>query len=365
MNHSENMTLQATIDRPVNKAMEQATLKARFEWPGRIALLLAIVISPWFYGGVEFNAKTGIAIALVIGLALWWFETSVSGRRTQVFPYLFVPMLVGVAIMVLQLIPLPDSVANMVLGRQAELTAQYAEEGAIVNRISLNPYETWNYLGMVIMGMAGLCLGCRYFRKTSHMRLLLMVCSLNGVAIALMGIVHKMTAKPGFIFWDVPLLLGGAPFGPYVNRNSAAGYLLICLGCCLGWMILSFNEDEDTGKPKSMGTKDLPVSTQFKMHMGKFLRQLNVPSLTAMACAVAITLGIVATTSRGGVLALLVGFFRHGIGVQFAAENYVCAVRVCAASFAGWWAERLAGVRRSGDATLRPLDGRMSTKPVD
>ena len=309
MNYSENMTLQATIDRPVTKAMEKATLKARFEWPGRIALLLAIVLSPWFYGSVEFNAKTGIAIALVIGLALWWFETSVSGRSKQVFPYLFVPVAVGIAIMVLQLIPLPDFIANAVLGRQSELMARYATDGATANRISLNPYETWNYLGMVIMALAGLCLGCRYFRTTAHMQLLLMVCSINGVAIAVMGIIHKMTARPGYIFWDVPLLLGGNPFGPYVNRNSAAGYLLICLGCCLGWMIMSFNDDRDEGKPKSMGTKDLPFSTQLSMHFGKFLSQLNGTSLLAMACAVAISLGIVATTSRGGVLALLVGFF--------------------------------------------------------
>ena len=302
MNKPDNMTLQATLGS--RKKPSTADIRNKFEWPGRICILVALLISPWLYGAVYFSAQFLIAFCCVVGIGFLWFESGVSQRRSLVLPYLLVPLFLGIVLAAIQIIPLGDSF-GWLLGKQAELYPLLTGIGGGAPSISMSTSDTWDQLGLLCVAFAALCLGCRYFRTNEHAKLFLTAITIGGAAISLFGLIQSLsTEEPNRIFWTVELLGGGMPFGPYVNRNNAAGYLLICLGASFGLMTLVLARPQQRG-PKPLGNKDLPFWTQFNNHLLRFIADLNATKVAAMIFPLVITLGIIGSLSRGGVLSLL------------------------------------------------------------
>lgn len=303
MNQPENMTLQATIESR-KPAAAPADIKQKLEWPGRISILVAIAVSPWLYGGFFFSAQFLMAICCLIGIGFLWFESGVSERRSLILPYLLVPLLFGIILGLIQLIPLGESF-HWLLGNQTELYPMLTGNSAASPSISMSTSDTWDQIGLLIVAFASLCLGCRYFRSTAHVKILLAVMTCIGVAISLFGLVQSLTSESGTIYWTVELVGGGNPFGPYVNRNNAAGFLLICLGASVG-LITIVCARERRG-PKPLGTKDLPFWTQFKNHTLRFIAELDATRIAVLLATMVIAVGIIGSLSRGGVLAMLSG----------------------------------------------------------
>jgi tetratricopeptide (TPR) repeat protein len=303
MNLPENMTLQATLES--RKPTPTTDTREKYEWVGRVFILLAVVVSPWLYGSFYFSAQFFIALCSLVGIAFLWFESGVSERRSLILPYLMLPLLFGIALALLQIVPLPEW-AEGLLGKQKELYPLLTGDPAVAPSISMSRSDTWDQIGLLVIAFSALCLGCRYFRKSEHIKLLLATITINGVAIALFGMVQSLTTEGnGTIFWTVPLLKGGEPFGPYVNRNNAAGYLLICLGAAIG--LSAINLARPQRGPKSLGTKDLPFWTQFNNHFLRFIADLDAPKVATLIAPIVISAGIISSLSRGGVLSMLVG----------------------------------------------------------
>lgn len=302
MNKPDNMTLQATLGS--REKPSPADIRSKFEWPGRICILFALLVSPWFYGSVFFSAQFLIAVCCLVGIGFLWFESGVSERRSLVLPYLLVPLFLGIGLAFFQMMPLGDTFGFLV-GKQAELYPLLTGDDAVSPKISMSTSDTWDQLGLLCIAFAALCLGCRYFRTNQHAKLLLAAITIGGVLISLFAVIQSLTTKePDRIFWTIELLGGGTPYGPYVNRNNAAGYLLICLGASLGLVTITLAKPQQRG-PKPLGTKDLPFWTQFNSHLLRFIADLDAPKVAAMICPIVITLGIIGSLSRGGVLSLL------------------------------------------------------------
>lgn len=291
------------------------TWSDRFSWAARIVLLSAVVAAPWMIASVQFGPQYFLSLALLVGLGLWWFDTALQKRKSQVVPYLTLLVAMGIGIGLLQVADLPDPVADMLLGRQAEL---YAEFGTVeadvdagspqteaVKRISLDTEQTWQMMRLLVMTICALMLGCRYFRQRGHLLLFLAVMTLNGVALSFFGIVQKLTFN-GMLFWQIPLTQGGSPFGPFVNRNNAGGYLLICLACALGLFTLLMLKQKTDG-PAPIVSKEIPIWRQFKQQILYFVSQLTADKVAALLAIVFISAGIISSLSRGAVLGLFVG----------------------------------------------------------
>ena len=303
MNRPENMTLQATLGSQQNHTT--ANIRQKFEWPGRICILLALLVAPWLYGSVYFSAQFLMAILCLVGIGFLWFESGVSERRSLILPYLLVPLFLGIMLALLQIVPLGESF-SWLLGKQTELYPLLTGESGVAPSISMSRSDTWDQVGLLVVAFAALCLGCRYFRTSEHIKLFLTVVTLGGVAIAMFGLIQSLTTKePNRIFWVVELLGGGLPFGPYVNRNNAAGYLLICLGASLGLATITLARPQKG--PKPLGTKDLPFWTQFNSHLLRFIAELDAPKIAVMLFPMVISVGIIGSISRGGVLSMLAG----------------------------------------------------------
>lgn len=298
------MTLQATVDKPDAKSTFSPTYW--LDWIGRTCVLLAILISPWLFGGYYFSAKFMITILMLIGLATLWFEVSLSNRKSLVMPMLLIPVMLGIGIVFFQLLELPESMDSF-LGRQKELYSKLSVKGEQAGRsISMYRLETWDRLGLLLLSVAGVTLGARYFRTNSHAKLLLTAGTINGVAISLFGMVQSLTGgNQGTIYWVIKLLRGGIPFGPYVNRNNASGYLLICLACALGLAAVVLTNPQKESRNKD---RDLFFWAQFKIYFLKFVSELNAVKIAILFAIVLISAGVIASLSRGGTAAMLAGF---------------------------------------------------------
>ena len=297
------MTLQATLESRT-PAAETASIRQKLEWPGRICILLAVIATPWLFGGVYFSAQFLMALCCMVGIGLLWFESGVSERRSLVLPFLMLPLMIGIFLALLQMVPLGDAF-GWLLGKQKELYPLLTGDPTVAPSISMSRSDTWNQAGLLVVAFGSLCLGCRYFRSNAHVKILLIVLTLVGVAISLFGLIQALTTDNSrFIYWTVELVGGGYPFGPYVNRNNAAGLLLICFGASLGLITITF-ERERRG-PKPLGTKDLPFWSQLKNHSLQFIAELDAPKVASLLAPVAIASGIIGSLSRGGVLSLLV-----------------------------------------------------------
>ncbi len=320
MTSPKKMTLQAVVDhstqqRQQRRSWQEVTWSDRFAWSARIVLLSAIVLSPWMIASVQYWAQYYLSLALLFGLGIWWFDTALQKKKTQVVPYLALLIAVGIGIGLLQVTNLSDSAASVLLGRQAEL---YAEFGALdggadplggsvegVQRVSLDTEQTWQMVRLLVLAVCALLLGCRYFRERSHLLLFLGLMTINGVAISFFGIVQKLTFN-GDLFWRIPLTQGGVPFGPFVNRNNAGGYLLICLGCALGFFALLMLK-KNGGGPVPIISKEIPFWRQLKQQLLYFISQLTAGKMAALLAVVFISVGVVSSLSRGAVLGLLSG----------------------------------------------------------
>ena len=310
------MTLEATFGdgkRPTpasragdrNGDQDGTGLSNYLAWPGRICLLLAVVISPWIFASVNFDAQRWIAVSLLLGLGFWWFETSMNRHRKQVLPVLFFPLLLGILLGLFQLIPIPESVSSL-LGRQIEIRQELAGTTAGSNvSISVNRDGTWHHLRLLIIALAAVLLGSRYFRSKQQISILLTTMAANGAVISFFGIIHKLTSN-GKMFWFHEVTLGGTHFGPFVNRNNACGYLLVCLAAAIGLLPILFMKKELSILPQNNVSK----STFFQQvvdHLVEIFAELNAKKVALLLAIILIGTGIIVSLSRGGTIAMLFG----------------------------------------------------------
>jgi len=310
MKDPQNFTLQGTLAETVASNQEK-NRSSRFldylVWPGRFALLLAILLSPWAFGSVRPWAQQWIAIAMLVGLGFWWFETSLNQRDKQYFPYVFFPVFLGVVIGLLQLWELPSGLASLALGRQIEIFNEFGSDLKLSPTISVSHAGTKTFLSILSLGVAALLLGSRYFKTIFEVKLLLILMTVNGVLLSIFGIVQKFTSDRSHIYWTIELD-GGNPFGPYVNRNNGAGYLLISLACAIGLLIILVGKKEDRG-PRPIVSKEIPFWRQLVFHFQLFISDLTPAKIASLFAVGVIGIGILASLSRGGITALLVASF--------------------------------------------------------
>ncbi len=219
-----------------------------FALPGRWIMLAILVIAPWLFGANYSWGQFWVAVALFLGLVMWWLESAFSLRRAQVVPYVFWLVLAGVLLGLAQIVAWPPAVVSTVGGFQTELYEQYSvgDLGKSTARLSIDKEASWHYVRLLIMGAAALLLGARFFRRRQDVLLLLSAMTLNGVVMALFAMFQKLTFN-GKIYWFYESIYRSTPYGPFVNRNNAAGFLLLCLAAAVGLLYLVWDRRKENG----------------------------------------------------------------------------------------------------------------------
>jgi O-antigen ligase len=191
-------------------------------------------VYPWAYWPLAaLSAAAGIA-----GMA------ATRGRAIPGGTRMLAAMLALVAAVVAaQLLPLPDRLLGAMSPRGIELMNQldagFAWQLVTAHGISLDPAATARGLalfaafGLLLLGLAN---------SLSHRgadRLVWLITWL-GIVLAVIGIIQR-ALSPGEIYGFWTPLMPANPFGPFINRNHFAGWMLMAIPLALGYFCATFS----------------------------------------------------------------------------------------------------------------------------
>ncbi|MGD0896636.1 MAG: O-antigen ligase family protein [Thermoguttaceae bacterium] len=285
-------------------------------------LLASVLIAPWLLGGVEPPVQIGLLVAVMLALLCWLVKQLADRPATAVLPTAFVPLAAAIGLGLLQLVPL-DSKSNAFLspsGARLRATlldteppadASLAEPlgvAAIAEHqpLSLYPASTRHDLAMLTLAAGVFVLGAGFFHTPGAQVWLCTLLAVNGAALAFFGFVQQLTWK-GMLYWNIPLLGGGAPFGPFVCRNNAGGFLNLCLAGAAGMTILVVGRHGSSG----LAAERFPRQERRGLleragcWSREFVLRLNATTLSAVILMACIVAGIFCSLSRGAFLAMI------------------------------------------------------------
>lgn len=197
-----------------------------------IAIFLSIAWGALAFGSVYAWAFTPLRIAcLTIGLASLVVNASARVNWRVAASVLAIAAACG-----LQLAPLPPGTLKWISPATDHLLRQYdvayANGIALAHPLSIDPVSTWRGLtflgcfGMLLVGLA------RILTRREVCRIAALIAAL-GTLLALGAIIQRAAfAGKVYGFWQP--LMAGTPFGPFLNRNHFAGWMLMALPLTVG-----------------------------------------------------------------------------------------------------------------------------------
>lgn len=316
--------------------------------------IVTLCLSPWPIGGNYPFARTALllAIALVLfgsGLAIaarnpfaiasvddGRFELSKGRQR---FPKVILVLMLGVAYTVAQSAnpsplsapPIDQSQSSLVSdadagGQSYELLAGHGQAlsagGNTENRMdptghsspaSIYPPATRNRLVDLLLATGAFIAAVLLLNDRRSIVWTLGAITIVGICVSAFGIVQKLSFD-GRIYGVYELLSGGDPFGPFVNGNNAAGFLLITFSASLFFVANQlFHWNQKHGHRQTDSSELIGASTWHddrgdkKTLVASFLETVAImqPKHLYFLAAIAVTVaGILMTLSRGGMVSL-------------------------------------------------------------
>jgi O-antigen ligase len=286
-------------------------------------LAASVLITPWLLGGVAPVVQMGLLVGVMLALLCWLVKQLADRSAMAALPTAFLPLAAAMGLGLLQLVPL-DSKTNGFLSpsgarlRATLLSTQPPADLVLANPLgvaaiakrqplSLYPASTRHDLAMLILAAAVFVLGAVFFPTPRSQIVLCILLAVNGAAIAFFGFVQQLTWN-GLLYWNIPLLGGGGPFGPFVNRNNAGGFLNLCLAGAAGMTIWVVGRHRSPGLAAERSPTRGPQRGLLE-RAGDRLREcvlhLNAATLSAAILMVCLVAGIFCSLSRGAFLAMI------------------------------------------------------------
>lgn len=301
-------------------------------YPGRIVVLAMLTVSPWLLGSLAGWAQFGLAIGAIVALGLWFLEIAVTRPKSLVLPLSVLPLLLGVLLGVTQLWPLSSDIKERLAAAHSQQQWEQLAAPAEMDReiltqmelhlgqqpevfrwpvtlpISIDPHATRLLTSQLLFAAIAYVLGAYYFHQARSMFWLCLVLTINGLALASFGIVQKLTGADNAMFLGA-LQVDGAVFGPFVNRNNAAGWLIMSMSAAVMLVVAAFlghsergGEDEDDWMLHQQRRQ-----TDWWYGLLRMVHELNARKLAAVFALVFIIGGVITTLSRGGVVGMILG----------------------------------------------------------
>jgi len=255
----------------------------------RLSLLAALAAAPLAFGGVQPGFyRPFLALLFLTGAASWararWARA--TGEPVPAVPG--VRLLLALhGLVLLQLLPLPEPLLARISPGSAAMLG-FREYGSW-HPVSVDPVATRRGLAF-LAGMSLLfATAFREFRNERWARrLALLVVGVAAVA-TLVGFVQRASPDPGLIYGRWKPLQSHAVFGPYVNKNHYAGYVVMAVPLALGLTAAAFFRLVESWR--SLGLRALA-------------RPETTTALQGSASLILLVAGVLFSTSRSGVIAM-------------------------------------------------------------
>lgn len=271
----------------------------------RLALVVTLVAAPWPFGGYPLAWQPPLFAGILAALVLWWISVvtrpaSHPDGGTILVDSLLPPLLL-ILIAAFQLIPfanVPDVPAHAVLADAARAEIEASTIPSPMP-ISVAPAMTRLTAARFLLGLCAAFLGIQLFRDAGTRLWLYVPLAVNAAAIAVFGIWQNAHWEEwnGMLFGSVPVRHGGHPFGPFVNRNNAAGLLNLGAAAAAAWAFLA--TAPKIGRAFRRVVDDAPAGPR-----GRIDHEPRPAAIFPVIVLVIICAGVAASLSRGGIVAL-------------------------------------------------------------
>ncbi|MFK7822181.1 MAG: O-antigen ligase family protein, partial [Planctomycetaceae bacterium] len=261
---------------------------------GRAITLVAITLAPWFFGCVRFQEQVWLYSAMTIAAVIATIVVTIRAIKTPEagslrFPLLAIPMIAGIGLGAVQLLPAEQELTTSRVTQSAELAQWDLGEPIKSTRYSFYPHLTVLEIARYTFATVAFFIGYTLFRTPSSQRLLWAWLLGNGLVLAAFGIIQKFSWN-GKLFWNVVLSNGGDPFASFVNRNNAMAFLYITIAAGLGLLAWSIER------------RPVRATTGLLSALLARVAALEALQVCLLCGLVLLGAGIIASTSRSGAL---------------------------------------------------------------
>jgi O-antigen ligase/tetratricopeptide (TPR) repeat protein len=187
--------------------------------------IFVLVFSPMAFGTVEPWSLAVMETASLVALSMYLHGTAKSGAALYRIPGI-VPLLLLLAYLCLQLVPLPAGVIRLISPQTYSLygTSAPAVGQAGWRPLSINARATVMELFRLASYAAFYILTVQLLSRRDLLKRTVAAIAIFGAVLSLFAILQQVLSN-GRIYWIRELTQGGAFFGPYVNRNHFAGLM--------------------------------------------------------------------------------------------------------------------------------------------
>lgn len=299
----------------------------------RLGLAAVCVLPAWFVAGTPPELQTAVAV-LVCVLAVVGGLRVLAGFTRPRLPFLTLLVLAGACWGAFQLFPLPSALTAKVAPLSYRLWTRLTDHDSSATQVgqppgrdpsdaassvdgkadaaaspgwsvSLYPCWTRRAIWSLLLCAALVTSASTEFGDPSAAKWLLAVVVVNGAALCVLGLAQQLSGTDK-IYGFIPLPPdGGSPFGPFVNRNNAAGFLNMCLACAVGAGWLGWQVGGSSSEGRSRSTWRSPLRFSVRRRLVEFAATLTGSKLFFPAAGVFLVAGIASSLSRGGTLAML------------------------------------------------------------
>lgn len=194
---------------------------------GRLAfgfLLFVIAFSPLAFGTVEYWSKAVAQLGVAVGLIFCLFGLWRSGQPLLRVPGLL-PLLLLLGLLLLQLVPLPVGVLQVISPQSWEAYRPVYEQAGGDGWLSISVHRKATLQEFLLLG-AGVMLyvlTLQVLRSGPRIKRVLGFVVALGSVIAFFAILQQFSSD-GRIYWFRPAP-GGSPGGPWININQYAAFI--------------------------------------------------------------------------------------------------------------------------------------------
>jgi len=310
------------------------------------ALILLSLYMAWDYGGVlAWSQWLEVSVLSIIGLAvlpIGWVTLRRSGADAGSFGMLVIPCLALVAwgIAWLQTVPRSPTWARLLSPGSAniyeswipgEFRERMLDAPGLAGTIARGDHPLSLSADLTREAMTGPATfaACALFaalliRSRRSVVATLLSLAVCGGGIAFLGISDKVRVSAGGV-GDMVITAQaarGVPFGPFVCRNNAAGYLNLTLAASIGLLVYAvqrhasrsrsggsgYDDAEQGGDSATTGEQGQPLAA-----VRSAILQIDPLTVISLLLGILSVSGILATQSRGGALAVVGGLLLSGL----------------------------------------------------
>ncbi|MDI6759644.1 MAG: O-antigen ligase family protein [Candidatus Brocadiaceae bacterium] len=288
-------------------------------------IIFLVAFTPLAFGAREAWAIIVMECVTLLAVTVWLVRMTYEKEITFPKLWLYVPLVIILAIILFQLSPLPPKLIGLISPNTFEIykvampdwpgeapfeSIKTTASGLGISiptpknlstkkPLSIYPFATQNDLLLFLTYLFVFFLVLNNFKEQKALERLSMGIIFTGLFLAAFGLVQHFTWN-GKIYWfrETYWLGGqrelGAPFGPFTNRDHFAGYMAMVIPLTLGSLV-----------GRTLRT-DLDEGAELRQRLlGFFNREIAVIAFLYSAVCIMI-LSLLFTLSRGGVISLSV-----------------------------------------------------------